>query len=115
MIFFLWVLVFLMTFVLVFCRLFLDWFEIFFGFLKFFLIFFQLLDLIFFYFFLDFLRFFGFFKKLLRLLLKNTEVTTEHQKWHKISTNSRKSSFLPGGQKKPRPKAEARRKLASGM
>ena len=35
---------------------------------------------------LDFFGIFlGVFSKLLRLLLKLTEVTTEHQKWHKIS------------------------------
>ena len=31
---------------------------------------------------------------LLRLLLNVTEVTTEHQKWPKISTKSMKSSFF---------------------
>ena len=45
--------------------------------------------------FLDFLSdCFGFFLKLLRLLLSVTEVTTEHQKWPNISTNSVKSSFF---------------------
>ena len=36
----------------------------------------------------------GFFSKLLRLLINITEITTEHQKWLKISTNSVKSSFF---------------------
>ena len=44
--------------------------------------------------------FFLLFSKLLRLLLKITEVSTEHKKWPKISTNSGKSSlFLPKGEK----------------
>ena len=56
----------------------------------------------------DFLFYFlDFFSKLLRLLLKVTEVTTEHQKWLKVSQNSLKNFFLPEGQKKPRPKAKA--------
>ena len=42
----------------------------------------------------DIFLFFFFFSKLLRLLLNVTEVTTEHQKWPKISTNSVKSSFI---------------------
>ena len=47
--------------------------------------------------FLDFwtlFGFFGFFSKLLVLLLNVREVTTEHGKWPKISTNSVKSSFF---------------------
>ena len=47
--------------------------------------------------FLDFwilFGFFGFFSKLLGLLLNVREVTTEHGKWPKISTNSVKSSFF---------------------
>ena len=57
--------------------------------------------------FLDFFKnnFFGIFLKLLRLQLKVTEVTTEHQKWPKVSQKSIKSSFcrrqkkaLAGGQ-----------------
>ena len=40
---------------------------------------------------MDRFEFFGFFSKLLRLLLNVTEVTTEQQKWPKISTNSVKS------------------------
>ena len=35
------------------------------------------------------------------LLLKVTEVTTEHQKWPKVSQNRMKGSFLPEGQNKP--------------
>ena len=37
---------------------------------------------------------------LLRLLLKVTEVTTEHQKWPKVSQNSIKSSFFARRAKK---------------
>ena len=36
----------------------------------------------------------GFFYKLVRLLLKVTEITTEHQKWPKVSQNRIKSSFF---------------------
>ena len=57
-----------------------------------------------------FLRFLDIFKLLfnyLRLLLQVTEVTTEHQKRHKVNQNSTKSSFLPEVQKKPWPIAEA--------
>ena len=54
--------------------------------------------------FLDFLVFFGFLldfvSELLRLLEKVTEVTTEHQKRHKVSQNSIKSSFLAQRAKK---------------
>ena len=35
------------------------------------------------------------------------EVTTEQQKWPKISTNSNKLYFLPEVQKKPQPKPSA--------
>ena len=46
--------------------------------------------------------FFCFFSKLLRLLLKVTEVTTEHQKWPKISENSIKSpTFAQRAKKAP--------------
>ena len=38
--------------------------------------------------------------KLIRLLQKQAEVTTEHQKWPKISTNNMKALLLPEGQKK---------------
>ena len=38
--------------------------------------------------------FFGFFSRLLRLLLKVTEVTTEHQNWPKKRENSIKSPFF---------------------
>ena len=44
-----------------------------------------------------------FLKMFLRLLLKVTEVTTEHQKWPKIRENSIECYFLPKGQKKPQP------------
>ena len=37
--------------------------------------------------------------KLIRLLRNLMEVTTEHQKWPKISTNSVKALLLPEGQK----------------
>ena len=75
----------------------------FYGFLGFFLFIFRFLDFFGFFGFLRFfLDFFGFFKKLLRLLLKVTEVTTEHQKWPKISTNIVKSPFFcPKGKKAP--------------
>ena len=43
----------------------------------------------------------------MRVLLKDTKVTTSHQKWPKIGQNSIKSPFLPEGQKEPRPKAAA--------
>ena len=43
----------------------------------------------------------------LRLLLKVTEVTTEHQKKRKVSQKSVKSFFWPKGQQKPWPEAEA--------
>ena len=46
--------------------------------------------------FLEFLIFLVLFLKVLMLLLT---VTTEHQKWPKINTNSVKSTFLPKGQK----------------
>ena len=49
----------------------------------------------------------GFFSKLLQLLLNLTEVTTEHQEFPKINTNSVKSSFFTEGEKMPRPKAKA--------
>ena len=39
-----------------------------------------------------------------------TEVSTEHQKWPKISTNSIRSSFFARRAKKPRPKGEALRR-----
>ena len=41
-----------------------------------------------------FLGFLGFFSKILRLLLKVTEVTTEHQRWPKVSKNSIKNPFF---------------------
>ena len=48
--------------------------------------------------------FFGYiwiFSKLLRAPLKDTEVTTEHQKWPKVSQQSIKTTFfLPEGQTK---------------
>ena len=50
--------------------------------------------------FLIFFWFFGLFSKWLRLLLKIAEVTTEHQKWPKISTNSVKSSSFAQRAKK---------------
>ena len=53
------------------------------------------------------LGFFGLFLKLLRLLLKGTEVTTEHQIWPKIGQNSIINSFLA---KSPWPKAKALRR-----
>ena len=52
-------------------------------------------------------RFLDFFSKLLRLLLKINEVTTEHQKWHKVSKNSIKSSFFARRAKMPRTEAKA--------
>ena len=52
------------------------------------------------YFFLGSLRFLGLFSKLLKLLLNVIEVTTEHQKWPLMSTNSVKSSFFPQRVKK---------------
>ena len=59
-----------------------------------------------------FVNFFGifliFFSMLLRLLLKFTEITTEHQKWPKESQESIKPLFLAEGLQKPRPEAEAR-------
>ena len=74
-------------------KFFLDFYRIF-GFFEFFFrFFFSFLDL--FGFFLDFIKKFGFFSKLLWLLVKVTEVTTEHQK---ISKNSIKIS-KPKGQK----------------
>ena len=48
-----------------------------------------------------------FFSNLLRLLLKVTEVTTEHQKWPKVSQNSIKSSFF--AQRAKKALAEGRR------
>ena len=56
---------------------------------------------------MDFLRFFGLFSKLLMLLLKITEVTTEHQKWPRTSTNIVKSLGL-----RPKPSKGARSKPA---
>ena len=50
-------------------------------------------------FFIFFYRFIIFFK-LLRLLLNNMEVTTEHQKWHRISRNSVKGYFFARRAKK---------------
>ena len=50
---------------------------------------------------------FGFFSKLLRLLLNVMEVSTEHQKWLKISTNSVKSSYFARSAKKPQPKGQS--------
>ena len=44
--------------------------------------------------FLDFFGFLYFFLKLLWLLLKVTDVTTEHQKWPKINKNSIISPFF---------------------
>ena len=44
---------------------------------------------------------------LLRLLLKVTEVTTEHKTWPKIGTNRLKSFFQHKGQKKTWPKTSA--------
>ena len=41
---------------------------------------------------------------------KVTKVTTGHQKLPKMGQNSIISSFLPEGQKKPQPKAEALRR-----
>ena len=83
-------------------------FWIFFGF---FLDFWIILNCLkFFGFFLDFLVFLVFLSKLLMLLLKVTKVTTGHQKLPKMGQNSIISSFLPEGQKKPRPKAEALRR-----
>ena len=49
----------------------------------------RFLDFLDFYF--TFYYFFGILSKLLRVLRNITEVTTEHQKWPKISTNSVKS------------------------
>ena len=54
-----------------------------------------------------FLGVFGFFLKLLRLVLNITEATTKNQKWHKIGTNSVKSSFLPKKSLGQRPKPSA--------
>ena len=51
--------------------------------------------------------FFGFFWKLLRLLLKVTEVTTEHQKWPEISTNSIKIYFFTRMGKKASAKGQS--------
>ena len=60
--------------------------------------------LIFFNFFLFYFQSYqGYYKKIMA-------VTSEHQKWPKISTNSEKSRFLPKGQIKARPKAEAIRR-----
>ena len=65
---------------------------------------------------LDFFDFFLFFSKLLRSLLNVTEVTIEHQKWPKISTNSMKSFFCLKGKKSlgrmPKPSTGARSKPA---
>ena len=47
------------------------------------------------------------FSKLIRLLLKITEVTTEHQKLPKISTNSKKTFFLHEWQKKVSAKGQS--------
>ena len=41
------------------------------------------------------------------LLLKVTEVTTEHQKWPNIRQNSIRSPFLPKGQKKASVKGQS--------
>ena len=58
----------------------------------FFLVFFGFLKILF--------LFFGLYPNGLRLLLKVIEVTTEHQKWPKISKNStKKTFFLPEGEK----------------
>ena len=46
--------------------------------------------------------FFGFYSKFLMALLTVTEVTTEHQKWSKVSQNSIKGPFFgPKGKKSP--------------
>ena len=61
--------------------------------------------------FLFFFSLLGFLSKLLRLLLKVTKATTGHTKLSKMVQNSITSYlFLPTGQKKPRPKAEALRR-----
>ena len=51
-----------------------------------------------------------FFIKFIRLLLKVTEDTTEHQKWHKMSKNCVKNFFFCLGQR-PKPSAGAISKL----
>ena len=61
-----------------------------------FLDFFILLDFLIFLIFFCFFGFFLFCSKLLRLLINVTEVTTEHQKWLKISTKDVKG---PKGKK----------------
>ena len=48
--------------------------------------------------------------KLLRLLLKVNKVTTEHQKWRKISKISIQSSFFAQRTKKSHSKAKALRR-----
>ena len=67
--------------------------------LGFFCIFF-LFFLFYFYFFFIFVCIYFFFFKLLSVLLKVTEVTTEHKKWPKVSKNSIKSSFFAQTAKK---------------
>ena len=52
-------------------------------------------------------KLFDFFKKLLRLLLNSIEVTTEHQKWPIISTNSVKSYFFAQRAKKASAKGQS--------
>ena len=66
------------------------------------------------FFLLDFLL--DFFKLTIRLLLKVTEVPTEHQKLPKRSENSIKTLFCPKGKKRlgrrPKPSTGARNKPA---
>ena len=50
---------------------------------------------------------FGFFSKVLRLLLNVMEVTIEHQKCPKISTNRGKRSFFAGRAKKASDKGQS--------
>ena len=61
--------------------------------------------------------FLDFFLKLLRLLLKVTDVTTEHQKWPKIGQSSIISFFCPkasaGARSRPLSKLFARYKDAA--
>ena len=68
-----------------------------------FLRFFEFLDFL-----LDFLDLKKLFSKFLRLILKIKEVTTEQQKWPKISTNSLKIFFFcPKGKQNPWTKDKA--------
>ena len=77
-----------LTFCFWICKFFLEVIRIFLNFLRFFYLFFY---------FISFLRFLGLFWKSLRLLLNFTDVTTKHQKWPKISTNSVIGFFCPNG------------------